>query len=240
MDADQLIKATQSTQRLIQDEYFYKYIFKRTERIVSVVFYIVQSVSKNDIPKYVLEDIESAARETHGAILRSLEARAHAADDALFHNIHTLVSLESHLQVAQSIGALSKEVLGVLSDEIDAAIRSMNKYMEHDPVVLQTTGESVPPLRATQHKAPAAPAAARAAAKQSPRTPSTTGGESGDGRRARILTIIEAKGEVGVKDISSIIKDVSEKTIQRELNDMIDEGQIIREGERRWSKYKIL
>jgi DNA-binding transcriptional ArsR family regulator len=241
MDADQLIKATQSTQRLIQDEYFYKYIFKRTERIVSVVFYITQSVPKTELPQSVRDDIEAAARASHSAILHSLEARAHAADEVLFTNIHTLVSLLSHLQVAQSIGAVSKEVLGVLSGEIDAAIRAMNKYMEHDPVSLKTGNEHAPAL---EHKAPVKARDERKGERPSVGVPHTKSvpneGKQETGRRAQILTIIEARGEVGVKDISAIVKDVSEKTIQRELNDMIDAGLIIREGERRWSRYKIL
>ncbi len=241
MDADQLIKATQSTQRLIQDEYFYKYIFKRTERIVSVVFYITQSVPKTELPQSVRDDIEAAARASHSAILHSLEARAHAADEVLFTNIHTLVSLLSHLQVAQSIGAVSKEVLGVLSGEIDAAIRSMNKYMEHDPIALRASGEHAPTL---EHKSSIKAREDKKRETIKERGPQPPKGapevKPETGRRAQILTIIEARGEVGVKDISAIVKDVSEKTIQRELNDMIDEGLIIREGERRWSRYKIL
>ena len=64
----------------------------------------------------------------------------------------------------------------------------------------------------------------------------TTGG---DDRRARIKTIIEAKKEATIKDISEIITDCSEKTIQRELNAMIEENIVKRQGERRWSKYSL-
>ena len=45
--------------------------------------------------------------------------------------------------------------------------------------------------------------------------------------------------EASIKDISEIISDVSEKTVQRELNAMIDENIVKRQGERRWSKYSI-
>ncbi len=235
MDADQLIKATKTTQRLIQDEYFYKYIFKRTERIVSVVFYITQSVSHDALPDTVRTDLEDAARTAHAAVLRSLEARAHTADEALFANVHSLIALESHLQVAESMGVLSKDVFGVLSGEIDAAIRSTNKYMQHDPIAVPAVS-----------LAAAAPKTTATHDRQTGRktvttpTPAPTAVAEQSARRAQILTIIEARGEVGVKDISTIIKDISEKTIQRELNDMIEEGLIIREGERRWSKYKVL
>lgn len=59
------------------------------------------------------------------------------------------------------------------------------------------------------------------------------------GRKDLILNIIKDKKEVSIKDISSHIKDVSEKTIQRDLTDMVDGGIIKKTGERRWSKYSL-
>ena len=58
-------------------------------------------------------------------------------------------------------------------------------------------------------------------------------------RRERIKTILEAKKEASIKDISDIITDVSEKTIQRELTAMIEDNIVKRHGERRWSKYSL-
>jgi DeoR/GlpR family transcriptional regulator of sugar metabolism len=59
-------------------------------------------------------------------------------------------------------------------------------------------------------------------------------------RADRIKTVLEAKPEATVKDVAEIITDVSEKTIQRELNSLIEKGQVVREGERRWSKYSVV
>ena len=58
-------------------------------------------------------------------------------------------------------------------------------------------------------------------------------------RAERIKTVLEAKPQASIKDIAEVITDVSEKTIQRELNSLIEKGQVIREGERRWSKYSV-
>jgi len=56
-------------------------------------------------------------------------------------------------------------------------------------------------------------------------------------RIEKIMTILKTGGQHTVKDISDHFKDVSEKTIQRELQRMVDNGQIKKEGERRWTKY---
>jgi len=46
-------------------------------------------------------------------------------------------------------------------------------------------------------------------------------------RAERIKTVLEAKPQATIKDVSEIITDVSEKTIQRELNSLIEKGQIV-------------
>lgn len=59
-------------------------------------------------------------------------------------------------------------------------------------------------------------------------------------RESRITDVIRDKGIVSIKDISTVIFDVSEKTIQRTLQVLIDKGQIKKEGERRWAKYQLV
>ena len=58
-------------------------------------------------------------------------------------------------------------------------------------------------------------------------------------REQKILQKIKDSGPITIKDISEIFTDVSEKTIQRELQKMLDRGQIKKEGERRWTKYFV-
>jgi hypothetical protein len=58
-------------------------------------------------------------------------------------------------------------------------------------------------------------------------------------RRNTILKIIKDKKEVTIKDISALIADVSEKTIQRELITLVSEGVLKKVGEKRWSKYML-
>jgi hypothetical protein len=58
-------------------------------------------------------------------------------------------------------------------------------------------------------------------------------------RTSLILDFVRKNRGASIKDISRVIKDCSEKTIQRELNTLIEQGAIIREGERRWSTYRL-
>ena len=58
-------------------------------------------------------------------------------------------------------------------------------------------------------------------------------------RRDTILSVIKNKGKASIKDISTLIRGVSEKTIQRELLALISLGVVTRQGERRWSTYSL-
>lgn len=58
-------------------------------------------------------------------------------------------------------------------------------------------------------------------------------------RRDTIVSFIKDKGRVSIKDVASIITDVSEKTLQRELLSLVDEGELLKVGERRWSTYEV-
>lgn len=57
-------------------------------------------------------------------------------------------------------------------------------------------------------------------------------------RRDMILSLLDKKDKITVKDASLAIEGCSEKTIQRELIALVEEGVLLKEGERRWSTYR--
>lgn len=63
--------------------------------------------------------------------------------------------------------------------------------------------------------------------------------ERKNNRRDRIKEILSKGQKLTIKDISNMINDCSEKTIQRELQKMMKDGLLKKEGERRWSRYFI-
>ena len=60
-----------------------------------------------------------------------------------------------------------------------------------------------------------------------------------ESREQAIIKFIKDKKEVSIKDIIKVIKNCSEKTIQRDLVNMVNSGVLKKEGERRWSRYSI-
>jgi hypothetical protein len=66
-------------------------------------------------------------------------------------------------------------------------------------------------------------------------------------RYEKIISLINTKKDsvlfsaegISIKDIASEFNEYSEKTIQRDLNDLIAKGRIEKTGRKRWSRYKL-
>lgn len=59
-------------------------------------------------------------------------------------------------------------------------------------------------------------------------------------RKERIVQIIKDLGEVSIKDIAARVVRISEKTLQRDLQELIAEGLVLKKGQRRWSTYSLV
>lgn len=227
MDTKDIIKATESTQRLVQNEQYYKYIFKKTEKVVSVVFYIAHTSKTDEKGQKLFEDILATAKEAHDAVLASLEIRTHIAEEAVRNAAHTLMALESKLKVGEMANVITGPVMSLLSAEIDAILRNINKFLPGHSV-FESIDEAPIDRERSELKRP----------KLNEGSGSTAPAKLS--RRERIKTVLGAKEGATVKDIGDIISDCSEKTIQRELNSLIEDNLVQRQGERRWSKYFLV
>ena len=58
-------------------------------------------------------------------------------------------------------------------------------------------------------------------------------------RKQKILALVREKKITIIKDFAAVIQGCSEKTIQRLLVELVEEGVLKREGERRWSRYSL-
>lgn len=58
-------------------------------------------------------------------------------------------------------------------------------------------------------------------------------------RQSIIIGLLKRKKEIMIKDVSPLISGCSEKTIQRELSEMVTAGVLKRIGEKRWTRYSL-
>lgn len=243
------MKDTQDTnlkiKRLSHNEDFYSHVFKRTEKLVSVIFYILSHIDKKDINKTHTERIKDRALATHETALETLQLQEQDVQTGLETLQYALLRLDSTLRVAVSAHVLPQDLFQLTTEQIDGVQRYINNhYMSNQGFVFNTSDQILPASESSK------PTAKQSTPRQSrPKKVSIPEGDiSSDAylvysqltdRAERIKTVLEAKPQASVKDIAEVITDVSEKTIQRELNSLIEKGQVVREGERRWSRYSV-
>ena len=58
-------------------------------------------------------------------------------------------------------------------------------------------------------------------------------------RKQKILNSLKENDKKTIKEISSIFEDISEKSIQRDLADLVKSGRLLANGEKRWRVYYL-
>jgi len=244
MDEKDTLMKDSSYEKLLHNKSYYLNVFKKTEKIVSVVFYILNNVDIDKKSETHTSNLASKAHFAHENALRSLDAKPATSREVLEQYAQSLVGLESSVRIARIASVIPQDAHDLLCTQIKVVLHNLSEYIEGDNILSSLIdtmdGEGQP----ASSRATTRPSRTRSRSV----TPATEAGGGGsqlattaavDDRRTRIQTILEAKGEASIKDISEIITDISEKTIQRELNTMIEDNVVKREGERRWSRYSI-
>lgn len=216
------------------------YLYKKSERLAKAIHLIAPAFAGSPALRERLEDV--AIGLIDAAVLSPSEAREYLSQD--------LLTLSSVLAIARTSGILSAMNADLIAREAHNLLKEVSSYeephlfLEEAPTLSMLakemhaqTGRAVMP---GQLPAPVAPTAPRkdTVRKTSP-VPQGHVSDKGTGRREAILSVLKTKGPSYIKDISTVIRDVSEKTIQRELQALVEAGKVTRTGERRWTTYTI-
>jgi len=239
MDKDNVF----AVKRLAANNEYYSNVFKKTEKAVSVVFYVMSHILRNEHTDFHLKTMSEKAMQVHEAALATLSLYEYEAKGKIFPFQQSLVALEGTLRIANAARVINDDVLALLLAEVDLVQRYLrNHFVSAIPLTLQGLEAAANSITTKSKSNPV-----RSESRQN-RSAIPKGDISTDAhlvysqlvdRAARIRTVLEAKPAATIKDIAEVITDVSEKTIQRELNSLILKGQVVRDGERRWSKYSV-
>ena len=235
--------------RLSSDTNYYNNVFKKTEKIVSVIFSILSETKDTSKIEPHVSCIKDRALKTHELSLETLSLQSFEVHDGLLKFQYGLVALESTLRIAQMAQVIPKDIFMLLSDQLDGVMRYINNhYLQQGAVTVDELTETVVPITESK-SAPRPKNPAASSGSRQRRVTIPAGDISTDAylvysqltdRAERIKTVLEAKPQATVRDIAEVITDVSEKTIQRELNAMIKDNLVQRKGERRWSMYSLV
>ncbi len=217
---------------------YYSNIYKKTEKIACAVFAITDVLELNQKVKDEVRDIRSYAKDMLSSVVLLLSLESHGRRPEDFGRVLRSASLlRSFLFVLAAERAIRPDFSDILAREIDSVLQYL-----HDLYGLNSSSvaeDDMPSYVRHERRRVVPPTPTLRAERRAVQAPLESASVAHASRREAILAIVREKGVVGIKDISDGIKDVSEKTIQRELLDMIRDNILIKEGERRWSKYRL-
>jgi len=243
--------------------YFYSYfnhLYKKTDKIATAVFMVTDNMSDiDDLKKSIRQSsLELMSLTKTGSFKKDIDRLSVLQDILLhFHKLRSLVELSGTMDYISQMNA------GILVKEISQTIYSVETKKEEysstlgykisPSFVLEASifdvEETIPLDRAEFSKGHLSfrkLSSDKQVNLYNKRqiepfiySKNNQNNDSKKSRRLQILNLIKDKKYVTIKDISLMVKNCSEKTIQRELADMVLEGVLDRKGERRWSTYNL-
>ncbi|MBI3572494.1 hypothetical protein HY091_03120 [Candidatus Kaiserbacteria bacterium] len=205
------------------------FLYKKTERLAKAIHLISPAFAESMSLKNRIDAI--AVGLIDAAVLSSAGARTALARE--------LLALSSVLAIARAGGFLSTMNVELISREAQLLLQEVAAYeeprlfLEDAPTLAQMMRHAskraktpVPSIKAPSYTPQIAPKGHLKDIGQS-------------NRQESVLSVIKDKGHATIKDISTIMPSLSEKTIQRELQILVASGVVLKKGERRWSTYSL-
>jgi len=244
-----------------KDSELLSYVLQKTDRIASTCTRIASLIGQHDVLAKDIETTSLVLVRDAARMARNSAARAEVLDH--------LLELVAVLSLAATSGRVAQGNVGILLEEVSQLANVVQQYELGSVRTLSSiTGSAVamPTVRQDQ-RTTARPAydqrhqtdnvlqrdgdINRQAQETRPieeRASDSVGmqqyrerlQEVQKDRRATILGLLQKKDRITVKDVAAVIKDCSEKTIQRELLALVAQGVLKKEGERRWSTYLLV
>jgi hypothetical protein len=228
------------------------YIFKKTEKIAAAL-YLVSGLLKDKEPlKWELRDHGMDLISSSFMVASSVPGDKNSVIQSLFTAALETMSL---LNVARVSHLISEMNYKILMREIDGIVGMLRDRLvqnaEEAGYVLSESFFKTPDLYSSGFRSDRQPAQFRhgnkgqpGSGKNSSKTASTLTEQGGldkkTDRQEVILGLLKSGSGLTIKDFSKVITDCSEKTIQRELLDLVQKGLVKKEGERRWSTYSLV
>ncbi len=210
------------------------YVFKKTEKITAAL-YLISGLLKDDEPmKWELRDRGIDMLTSSFTASSSLPGDKNAVIQSLFTATLETISL---LNVARISNLVSEMNHVLLVREIDSIVSLLRDR-------LVASAENAGYVLSEKFFKTEQEAGRREKVESSNQNIAISQGHAmtqhkKSQRQEHIISILKGQSNITIKDFSKVIRDCSEKTIQRELSELVDKGVIRKEGERRWSRYSL-
>ncbi len=224
------------------------YIFKKTEKITAAL-YLVSGLLKDDEPlKWQLRDRGMDLVTSSFSISSSIPQDRSVVIQSIFTSALETISL---LNVAKVSNLISEMNYSILVKEIDNVISLLRDRLaesaQNAGYVLSESFFKTGEMYSSSFKSEFGLSRKSKNDHAFSQNASNSDGVSNSNpsinrtnRTDRIIAVLKERNSATIKDVSLIVTDCSEKTIQRELIELMNKGLVKRDGERRWSRYSLI
>jgi DNA-binding transcriptional ArsR family regulator len=216
------------------------YIFKKTEKITAALYLVSGLLKDNEPIKWELRDRGIDLLSSSFSASNSLPGDKNAIIQSLFTAALETLSLLNVAKISNLISDMNHRLLVHEIDMVVGLLRDrLAESAENAGYVLSEAFFKTPDLFSTGFKLGNRATLAKEEGNHKGHGPVITGQAKKTQRQEAILAVLRTQSNLTIKDFSKVIKDCSEKTIQRELIELVDKGLVKKEGERRWSRYSL-
>lgn len=224
------------------------FAFKKSQKLAAAIYLVTDLISEE-------EKLRRDLRELSVTLTKDILSSATLRGILPSLRILEIISL---LEIASGARLISPMNAGVLKREYEQVLEAVAKVESRllvpsltlpEDLLKTETHLSVPsplPVSTVIERTQLSPSAFPVSSSVSMRKAVSIGQDkgqnsfSGTERSLSILDLIKKSSQaLSIKDISTHIRGVGEKTIQRELGGLVARGVLKREGERRWSRYSL-
>jgi hypothetical protein len=236
-------------------EEYLLYIFKKTEKITAAL-YLVSGLLKDDEPmKWELRDHGMELMSSSFIASSNVPGDKSSVIQSLFSSALETISLLNVARISNLISEMNHALLVREIDNVVAMLRDrLAESAENAGYVLSENFFKTPNLFSSGFRfdGKSGFVGGREQEIRNPKSEtrnndlksSSNVGHSStqvkkSQRQEQIINVLKGQSNLTIKDFSKVIKDCSEKTIQRELIELVEKGIVKKEGERRWSRYSL-
>ena len=221
------------------------FAYRKAERLIYATYLVTNSVPMAEPVRHAVRDL---AQSILSDILELRQGFRGQGEREVHRSVSHIGQMISLLNLLYAGGYLSPGNLGILSkeyenlanfllsarDSADAEDISLDPALVSDPVFRR---EEAPQSLSTKgHDESEESKGHHVKETRHVHRASRTEKES---RKKVILSAVRDLGDAQVSDISQVVTDCSEKTVQRELQALVSDGVLKKSGERRWTKYRL-
>lgn len=217
-----------------------KFIIQKTQKIVSALYLVTDLIKDNEALKWEIRE-EGVVFVSNAHLLNTtLPGEREHANHLLKLSVDKLIS---YLNIALISFIVSRMNASILIDEIE----KLRKFIDEHSQEIELPGyilsdsffQTENPTASLVTRSKPLENSSRTFINPIQNKDKVDIKDKKNNRQESILGLLKKDSNLTIKDFAKVITDCSEKTIQRELIELVEKGLVKKQGERRWSTYSL-